>query len=164
MSRGLGKLQRDLLAILEENDKSIDTITLTALAYQDNPEAVVYEDRVTDAQHATVRRALRNLHKRGLVVDLTRHTRDGRRYWASLKSRRPPLLGVAQGRTTRPTAQSSAHQLDERCVQERNAGRSRSRSQGDGNGRDPGAHETTRPVIRQAVSLSFRNRKDAVTG
>jgi hypothetical protein len=92
MSRGLGKLQRDLLAILEENDKSIDTITLTALAYQDNPEAVVYEDRVTDAQHAAVRRALRNLHKRGLVVDLTRHTRDGRRYWASLKVGLPARL------------------------------------------------------------------------
>jgi hypothetical protein len=98
MSRGLGKLQRDLLETLEETDKSIDTITLAALAYQVNPGAttVMDPDLVTDAHHAAVRRALRSLHKRGLVVDMLRHTSDGRRYWASLKVGLPVRLHYLQ--------------------------------------------------------------------
>ena len=96
MSRGLGKLQRDLLETLEQSDKSIDTISLAAIAYQAEPAAAMDRDLVTDAHHAAVRRALRNLHKRGLVVDLMRHTSDGRRHWASLKVGLPVLLRYRQ--------------------------------------------------------------------
>jgi hypothetical protein len=98
MSRGLGKLQRDLLETLEQSDKSIDTITLAAIAYQVEPDAPTIMDRdlVTDAHHAAVRRALRNLHKRGLVVDLMRHDSNGRRQWASPKVGLPIRLRYLQ--------------------------------------------------------------------
>jgi hypothetical protein len=85
MSRGLGKLQRDLLATLEENNKQIDTLTLAAPAYDVQPDANGI-CRINNAHHAAVRRALRNLHKRGLLMDLGRHHSDGRRSWASIKA------------------------------------------------------------------------------
>jgi hypothetical protein len=96
MSRGLGKLQRDLLENLEEGDKALDTITLTADAYRVEPDANGCRG-VTDAQHAAVRRALCGLQKRGLVVDLMRcRHRDNRRYWASLKTGLPARLNILQ--------------------------------------------------------------------
>jgi hypothetical protein len=91
MSRGLGKLQRDLLATLEEKNKQIDTITLAADAYRVEPDANGCRG-VTDAQHAAVRRSLRNLLKRGIVMDLGRHHSDARRYWASIKAGLPARL------------------------------------------------------------------------
>jgi hypothetical protein len=51
MSRGLGKLQRDLLKNLEEGDKTLDTLTLAADAYRVEPDANGCRG-VTDAQHA----------------------------------------------------------------------------------------------------------------
>jgi hypothetical protein len=96
MSRGLGKLQRDLLENLEEGDKALDTITLTADAYRVEPDANGCRG-VTDAQHAAVRRALCGLQKRGLVVDLMRcRHRDNRRYWAALKVGLPARLSILQ--------------------------------------------------------------------
>jgi hypothetical protein len=91
MSRGLGKLQRDLLETLEENNKSIDTLTLAALVYDVQPDANGVH-RINNAQHTAVRRAMRNLHKRGLVVDLERPHSDARRYWASIKAGLPARL------------------------------------------------------------------------
>jgi hypothetical protein len=94
MSRGLGKLQRDLLAILEDGDKVLDTITLAADAYRIELDASGCRG-VTDAQHAAVRRALCSLHRRGLVVDLMRcRHRDNRRYWAALKAGLPARLSI----------------------------------------------------------------------
>jgi hypothetical protein len=100
MSRGLGKLQRELLETLEGADKLIDTISLAAIAYQDKPDVPTVMDRdlVTDAHHAAVRRALRSLHKRGLVVALMRHASAGRRHWASLKVGLPVRLQYLQNR------------------------------------------------------------------
>jgi hypothetical protein len=98
MSRGLGKLQRELLETLEGTDKAIDTITLAAIAYQAEPGAAMDRDLVTDAHHAAVRRALRSLHKRGLVVDLMRHASDGRRHWASPRVGLPVRLRYLKNR------------------------------------------------------------------
>jgi hypothetical protein len=107
MSRGLGKLQRELLTILEESDKATDTITLAADAYRVEPDVNGFR-RVTDAQHAAVRRALCSLHRRGLVVELGRHRhRDNRRYWASLKAGLPDRLRIFQSEATGFGIQSS---------------------------------------------------------
>lgn len=95
MSRGLGKLQRELLEILDENTIEIDTITLAAIAYQAKAgETALFRDRVTDAQHVAVRRALRNLHSRDLVVELGRRRDCNRCHWASLKTGLPKRLRV----------------------------------------------------------------------
>jgi hypothetical protein len=133
MSRGLGKLQRDLLEILEETDKSIDTITLAAIAYQVEPDVPTIMDRdlVTDAHHAAVRRALRSLHKRGLVVALMRHTSDGRRHWASPRVGLPVRLrylqnrydsytmALAYGVATRTEAEAEVWMMEIVAIQER---------------------------------------------
>jgi hypothetical protein len=101
MSRGLGKLQRELLAILEDNDKELDTLTLAAVAYQAKPGVTTrYRARITDAHHAAVRRALRNLHKRGLVVELGRRRNCNCCHWASLKFGLPKQLRWLQLRST----------------------------------------------------------------
>jgi hypothetical protein len=93
MSRGLGKLQRDLLEILEESDQEINTITLAAIAYRIQPDETGFRG-INDAQHAAVRRALRGLHKRGLVVELGRRHRCNRCHWASLKVGLPYQLSI----------------------------------------------------------------------
>jgi hypothetical protein len=97
MSRGLGKLQRDLLETLEQNTSEIDTLTLAALVYQANSGVTtLYRDLITDAQHAAVRRALRNLHKRGLVIELGRRYRNNCCHWATLKVGLPAQLDRLQ--------------------------------------------------------------------
>jgi hypothetical protein len=127
MSRGLGKLQRDLLEILEVNTGEIDTLTLAALAYQAEPGVTtLYRDRITDAHHAAVRRALRNLHKRGLVVELGRRYRCNCCHWASLKDGLPmrlrylrdvTMLSSRFGSGTRAEAEARATEMVE--IQER---------------------------------------------
>ena len=92
MTRGLGKLQRDLLEILEESTEKLSTITLAAIAYRVQPDEIGFRG-INDAQHVAVRRALRGLYKRGLVTELGRRRhRDNRRYWASLKVGLPERL------------------------------------------------------------------------
>jgi hypothetical protein len=101
MSRGLGKLQRDLLETLEQNTSEIDTLTLAALVYQANSGVTtLYRHLITDAQHAAVRRALRNLHKRGLVVELGRRYRNNCCHWATLKVGLPAQLDRLQSMAT----------------------------------------------------------------
>jgi hypothetical protein len=101
MSRGLGKLQRDLLETLEANTSEIDTLTLAALAYQAKPGVTVLRrDLVSNAQHTAVRRALRNLHKQGLVVELGRRRDCYCCHWASLKVGLPEQLRWLQIRTS----------------------------------------------------------------
>jgi hypothetical protein len=108
MSRGLGKLQRNLLEILEDLTGEIDTLTLAAIAYQAKPGVTtLYRDRITDAQHAAVRRAMRNLHKRALVVELGRRRDCNCCHWASLKVGLPKQLRWLQIRTSGFDVQSS---------------------------------------------------------
>jgi hypothetical protein len=80
MSRGHGKLQRHLLAIINE-DHCVETFTLAALAYQVEPDATG-QVILNESQLASVRRSLLSLKREGLVMDFGRGPR-GRRYWAS---------------------------------------------------------------------------------
>ena len=75
MSRGLGAIQRGCLEVLESNkDDTMDSITIAG--------RVVGRKTITEAEHVSVRRALRKLAKARLVIDLGRHFRRGRRHWA----------------------------------------------------------------------------------
>jgi hypothetical protein len=82
MRQKLGVVQRCILYVLAEQDRLIDTIELTALAFDvHSNDAGQY--LVNDAQVVSVRRALRKLSRAGKVVDLGREWRDGRRRWAT---------------------------------------------------------------------------------
>jgi hypothetical protein len=75
MSKGYGKMQRAILDVFEAKpDELLDTITIAALAYGENP--------VSNAQASSVRRSLRKLVDAGEVVDLGRGWRDRRRRFA----------------------------------------------------------------------------------
>ena len=85
MSRGLGRLQRTVLSILEENDMVFDTYQITARAYAIEHDAN-NQVLVTDAQLGAVRRALISLvnqHKK--AVCFGRRFQKGRRLWASIR-------------------------------------------------------------------------------
>jgi hypothetical protein len=69
MGKGIGELQRALLAAIQERG-CIDTLEAARDAYKLGPRATVNE-----AQHAATRRALAGLAQRGLVVHLGRHLR-----------------------------------------------------------------------------------------
>ncbi len=90
MSRGLGKTQRAALAVLKAAEQTadrphfavVDSITVAARA--------VGRNTVTVSEATAYRRALRTLAARGLVVDMGRHLRYGRRGWAT-----PPAAQAA---------------------------------------------------------------------
>ena len=82
MSRGPGAVQRRLLAILENEDRLIDTIQLAALVF-DIERNVAGQRLVSESRVASVRRALGKLAKAGKITDLGRHWHDGRRRWAT---------------------------------------------------------------------------------
>ncbi len=75
MSRGLGKIQRQCLSVLTEQDKLLDSISVAALA--------VGRNGITESEHVSFRRALRKLKTMGKVVDMKRRYRGGRRHWAT---------------------------------------------------------------------------------
>ena len=74
MSRGLGKIQRMCLEVLTEQGKRLDSIEIA--------ERALGKDVINDSEHASFRRALRKLSAKGLVVDMGRRFRFGRRHWA----------------------------------------------------------------------------------
>ena len=69
MGKGIGELQRALLAAIQERG-CIDTLEAARDAYKLGPRAMVSE-----AQRAATRRALAGLAKRCLIVHLGRHFR-----------------------------------------------------------------------------------------
>jgi len=64
MSRGLGRVQIGLLAIIERQENNIDTYRLARLFYQPHVEGTCY---LTDAQIKATYRALCSLAKRGKI-------------------------------------------------------------------------------------------------
>lgn len=74
MSRGFGKVQKTCLRVLREQDYPEDSITIASLA--------LGKDSITTSEHSSYRRALRKLARAGLVVDMGRNWRRGRRHWA----------------------------------------------------------------------------------
>lgn len=79
MSRGPGKLQRAILDFFENpppgQDDMPDSITLAGILHNVNP--------VPESAVVSTRRALRGLAERGLIVDMGRGWRYGRRRWAT---------------------------------------------------------------------------------
>lgn len=74
MSRGLGKVQRMCLDVLDKQESTLDSIEIAGRALD--------KCEINDSEHVSFRRALRKLADRGLVVDMGRGFRDGRRHWA----------------------------------------------------------------------------------
>jgi hypothetical protein len=102
MSRGHGKLQRELLALIRAI-KQLDTFQLCALAYRVEPNANG-EKLVNDTQLAAVRRALSSLAREGLIVGWHRGYSNGygantpRRFWITPEeAERQTTLGRRTG-------------------------------------------------------------------
>jgi hypothetical protein len=81
-SRGHGAVQRRLLDILAQQDRLIDTIELTVLVFNVQPNDAG-QHLVNASQLASVRRALGKLAKEGKAIDCGRNWRSERRRWAS---------------------------------------------------------------------------------
>jgi len=62
------------LSVLTEQDKMLDSIEVAAIA--------VGRNGITESEHVSFRRALNKLKAQGMVVDMGRGFRDGRRNWA----------------------------------------------------------------------------------
>lgn len=87
MSRGLGQIQRKVLALVAARrvrgvECDLDTFVLTRLVYDVQPDE--HDSHLlTDAQVVSVRRALRQLERAGKVVCLGRGYTDGRARWVT---------------------------------------------------------------------------------
>lgn len=92
MSRGMGLIERRLLAILKEPGETnlcqwektsgkYNTFWLAAEVYGIQPDQNSFRC-VSEAQVSSVRRALNKLARQGVVIDCGRGWRDGRRRWA----------------------------------------------------------------------------------
>ena len=82
MSGGHGAVQRRLLDILTQQDRLIDTIELTALVFNVQPNDAG-QHLVNKSQLASVRRSLGKLAREGEAIDCGRNWRSERRLWAS---------------------------------------------------------------------------------
>jgi hypothetical protein len=90
MSRGLGRIQRECLRVIKSyqtSGRTPTTFTIAAKVYRVEPD----QDGnrwVSDAQHASVRRALINLRRKGLVhgEQATVISADGTRILAQVRS------------------------------------------------------------------------------
>jgi hypothetical protein len=88
MSRGLGRIQREVLALIaarriRDRECDLDTYQLTRLVYDVKPDENDFH-LLTDAQVVAVRRALRGLERAGKVARLYR-TGKNREVWATLE-------------------------------------------------------------------------------
>lgn len=86
MSRGLGRIQREVPALIaarriRDRECDLDTYQLTRLVYDIKPVENDFH-RLTDAQVVAVRRALRGLERAGKAARLYR-TSKNRQVWAT---------------------------------------------------------------------------------
>jgi hypothetical protein len=81
MSRGLGRIQRDIVANLENKTKLVDTFDLAAEIYGLEPDS---DNRIilNDAQLVSIRRALVKLSASGKIFKVMRG-HNKRAYWAN---------------------------------------------------------------------------------
>lgn len=87
MSRGHGRIQRDLLAVLESQNRVFDAFLLAAEVYDIEPDDDG-QALVSDAMLVSVRRALVKLAAEGKIIKLIRLKRSeprfaSRTYWAN---------------------------------------------------------------------------------
>src|SRR5690348_3630824 len=86
MSRGLGKVERKCLEVLADKSQSKEGLFSTTLL-----AARVYGvEQITAAQHASIRRALSGLARKGLVIRLGRRQRANAEHWGLASEARPP--------------------------------------------------------------------------
>lgn len=77
MGRGLGIVQKKILDALATRGGLMDSIEIAAIA--------LGKDQISDSEHVSFRRALRNLADKGKIIDLGRGWTDGRKRWATPK-------------------------------------------------------------------------------
>jgi hypothetical protein len=91
MSRGLGKIERQILTFLQGSPRGYETaLSLAVEIFDIHPELPKrydmhrdwYYATVTASQHSVVRRALASLLRKGLVQCSSRHWSKSRRMWA----------------------------------------------------------------------------------
>ncbi|MCL2645592.1 MAG: hypothetical protein FWD61_01140 [Phycisphaerales bacterium] len=70
----MGKVQQLCLEVLAKQSKEIDSIAIVGVALQKN--------EITESEHVSFRRALRQLERAGKIVDLGRSFHNRRRRWA----------------------------------------------------------------------------------
>jgi hypothetical protein len=80
MSKGMGRIERALVAILEARTKVVDTFELAADVYEIPSDAGVTV--ISEAQLVSVRRALASLTKAGKILRIMRG-HNKRTYWAN---------------------------------------------------------------------------------
>ena len=109
MSRGHGRIERALLAVLDAADNHLNTFDLTADVF--HPEKTGGVVGVTDAQLSAVRRALGKLTREGHVVPVghsktspRRGWHDRRAHWISARAyrQREEALAAAIAASHRP--------------------------------------------------------------
>jgi hypothetical protein len=76
------KLRERLLSLLQKHE-CLDTFWLTTAAFKDRLGVETDRVLVTDAQLASVHRALSGLAKQELIVRLGRRFRNGRTHWCT---------------------------------------------------------------------------------
>jgi hypothetical protein len=84
MSKGLGKIEREILAVLRQSPRAFPVdLAITLFKIEIDEHDYSQCDRhVTAAQHSTVRRALASLQRKGLVQCSDRHWQRSRRLWS----------------------------------------------------------------------------------
>jgi hypothetical protein len=92
MSRGHGRIERALLAVLDATDDHLNTFELTATAFELQPDSTGLVG-ISPAQLSAVRRALGKLAREGLVVPVGlsetspgRGWHDRRAHWISARA------------------------------------------------------------------------------
>lgn len=93
MSKGMGRVERDVLTILNLNDP-IETKEIAALVF--NPDGPDENGAwsLTDSQYTSVRRALLSLRRKELAFRLYRN-RTGSQVWASKEKAIPHAIKYA---------------------------------------------------------------------
>jgi len=93
MSRGDGKIMRDLLVVLNAEDRFIDTFELARRVYQVQPDEEGMH-WMNDAQLVAVRRALNRLAAQGKIVK-RRGYHNGRAHWANERFAKAEMQRIA---------------------------------------------------------------------
>lgn len=83
MSKGLGRIERDILTVLQTRPMATVSIVIAVYGIEVPAASWRYEqDFITDAQHSAVRRALATLKRKGMVEASDRHWRRSQRHWS----------------------------------------------------------------------------------
>jgi hypothetical protein len=93
MSKGLGRIERIILRLLQIRGGSTDEMTIAVyrVAIPEGADRLSYHQFVTAAQRSAVRRALASLKRKGLVEDSHRYRKRSQRIWSLLEAAPPEV-------------------------------------------------------------------------